>query len=373
MRMEWGYRQPVDVHFGRGILDSLPDAVDRLGGHKGLLVTSPSFVSRGVAGRLVDMCGGRLAAVYSGVSPNPDVTECDACAAMLRDGGCDFVVALGGGSVIDCAKAAAAVCRADAAAAEYLDGRPLPSDVLPIIAIPTTAGTGSEVTPVSVLSDHSHGIKAPLRCDGFYPRIALVDPSLTDSMSPYMTACTGFDVLCHAIEAYWSRRHQPVCDALAIQVARLVLDNLLRAFTEPTDTEARDRMAEASVTAGMAFALPGTNCAHVCSYPLTGRYNIPHGEACAMTIDSFIRLNGRKGSDRAVSLACALGYDSPEVLADAVSALKSATGMRPDLSEFHLGDADVESIAAACMHPNMRNNPVEVTYDELLQLFRALA
>ena len=92
-----------------------------------------------------------------------------------------------------------------------------------------------------------------------------------------------------------------------------------------------------------------------------------------MTIDSFIRLNGRKGSDRAVSLACALGYDSPEVLADAVSALKSATGMRPDLSEFHLGDADVESIAAACMHPNMRNNPVEVTYDELLQLFRALA
>ena len=370
--MAWTYRQPVEVHFGRGVVEYLAEAIKRIGGHRGLLVTSPSFVRRGIVGDLAVRYGSAVVGIYSAVSPNPDVTECDACAAMLRENGCDFVVALGGGSVIDCAKAAAAVCRDTLPAAAYLDGAQLPASVLPIIAIPTTAGTGSEVTSVAVLSDHARGLKAPLRSDGFYPKVAIVDPALTDSMSPRMTACTGFDVLCHAIEAYWSRNHQPVCDALAIQAARLVLDNLLKAFDEPADTVARDRMAEASVTAGLAFALPKTNCAHVCSYPLTSRYGIPHGEACAMTIDSFIRLNGRKGSDRAATLAHALGFDSPDALADAVHSLKTATGMRLDLKEYRLGAAEVESLARACLHPNMRNNPVYVTLDDLLQLFSDL-
>ncbi|MDE6334238.1 MAG: iron-containing alcohol dehydrogenase [Muribaculaceae bacterium] len=370
--MEWTYRQPVEIHFGRGKLDYLPEAIRKTGARRGLLVTSPSFVRRGIAARIMDLCGDTLSGIYSGVSPNPDVAECDACADMLRSGQCDIVVAVGGGSVIDCAKAAAAVCRGTAPAAGYLDGNPLPAGILPLIAVPTTAGTGSEVTSVAVLSDHRRGIKAPLSSDGFYPRIAIVDPSLTDTMSPYMTACTGFDVLCHAIEAYWSRNHQPVCDALAVQAANLVLGYLPAAFADPADTEARDQMAEASVMAGLAFAIPKTNCAHVCSYPLTARYGIPHGEACAMTIDRFIRLNGRKGSKRAVSMARSLGFDGPDALADAVHELKVATGMRLDLKEFRLGEADVASLAEACMHPNMRNNAAEVTSADLLQLFKDL-
>lgn len=370
--MEWTYRQPVEIHFGRGKLDYLPKAIRKTGGRRGLLVTSPSFVRRGIAAHLMELCSDTLVGVYSNVSPNPDVAECDACADMLRRERCDIVVAVGGGSVIDCAKAAAAICRGTAPAAGYLDGNPLPAEILPLIAVPTTAGTGSEVTSVSVLSDHRRGIKAPLSSDGFYPRVAIVDPSLTDSMSPYMTACTGFDVLCHSIEAYWSRNHQPVCDALAVKAARLVLDNLPSAFADPTDTASRDRMAEASVMAGLAFAIPKTNCAHVCSYPLTSRYGIPHGEACAMTIDRFIRLNGSKGSERTMSLARSLGFYGPDDMAHAVHELKVATGMRLDLKEFHLGEADVESLAAACMHPNMRNNAVEVTFSNLLQLFEDL-
>ena len=369
----WDYRQPVEIHFGSGSMQYISEAIKRVGGKHGLLITSPSFVRNGKADTLVTLSGGAIDAIDASVSPNPDVTHCDACAELIRQHGYDFVVALGGGSVIDCAKAAAAISLSDKPAACYLDGMPLPQSALPLIAMPTTAGTGSEVTSVAVISDHTRGLKVPLSADTLYPRIAIVDPMLTAGMSPYLTACTGFDVLCHAIEAYWSRRHQPVCDALAIKAARLVLDNLLEARQPLPSAKAREHMAEASVLAGLAFAQPRTNSAHVCSYPLTSRYGIPHGEACAMTIDHFIRFNAANGCQRTMSLAHALGFVSPEALAVRISNLKQNCDLRLGLAEFKLTHADIESLADACMHPNMTSNPVKVTYSDLLDLFTVLA
>lgn len=371
--MDWNYAQPVRIKFGNGILKQLGAEIDTLKGTNGLLVTSRSFVSRGMAADICASSGGRLKQVYGKVSANPDVKECDECARLLREGKCDFVVALGGGSVMDCAKAAATLALTDESVTAYLGtGKAVPQPHLPLIAIPTTAGTGSEITCVSVLSDHEHGIKSPINSDGFYPAVALVDPELTLTVSPYMTACTGFDVLCHAIEAYWSIHHQPICDALAIHAARLVMKHLLHTFQHPDDLASREMMAEASVTAGLAFTLPKTTSAHACSYPLTNLLGIPHGEACALTIAHFLRFNATHGCSRVETLAKELGYDSAETLARAIDTLKQATGLRLDLKDLNLTDTQFEALIQGSKHPNLLNNPVKVEEEDLRRMYAAM-
>lgn len=371
--MSWNYIQPVRIRFGNGSRNSLPDEITAISGSNGLLITSPSFEKRGIIDEIVQLSNGSIRHIYSHVSPNPDVTQCDECARILRDNHCDFVVALGGGSVLDCAKAAASFCTADTPAEQYLcSGLPIPKTHLPLIALPTTSGTGSEVTCVSVLSDHRRGIKAPLSSDSFYPAVAIIDPELTLSVPPHITASTGFDVLCHAIEAYWSIHHQPICDALAIKAARLVLSNILTAYNHPDDISARENMAEASVIAGLAFTMPKTTSAHACSYPLTNLLGIPHGEACALTITKFLLFNHAHGCGRIPTLANELGYSDPHQLADTIERLKLATGMRRDLKDFNLSADRIDALVKGSMHPNLKNNPIEVTEEDLRAIYDSL-
>lgn len=372
--MTWTYRQPVKIEFGQGVLSRLPAVLEGLGISRALLVTSPSFVKRGLVGSLLDDCRGALCGVYSDVSPNPDVAQCDVCSAMLRDLSCDGVVALGGGSVIDCAKAASVFSLSGRPASDYLaTGESIPARHLPLVAVPTTSGTGSEVTSVSVLSDHARGIKAPMAADSFFPAVALVDPDLTLTVPPRMTAVTGFDALCHAVEAYWSRNHQPVCDALAVEAARTLLANIAAAVARPGDIGARCAMSQGSLMAGLAFALPKTSAPHACSYPLTNMLGIPHGEACALTLDWFIRLNAARGDRRTAELATLLGFASPDALADEIVRLKKLTGLRTDLRDLALGDDAVERLACASRHPNLANNPMDVSLDDLRRMYAGLA
>lgn len=371
--MEWSYKQPVEVIFGRNTLDNLGEVIDKIGGRRGLLVTSRSFArDGGVAAHAVELAGGRLVEICSAVSPNPDVKECDDCVDAIRRHNCDFVVALGGGSVMDCAKAASVLCCGDISAAEAVAGLPLPASHIPVIAVPTTAGTGSEVTSVAVLSDHERGLKVPLNTTEMYPAVAIVDPQLTLSAPASLTASAGLDALCHAVEAFWSRHHQPVCDALALEAASLVMNNLERAVKNPGDIVARENMSLAAVIAGMAFAIPKTSAPHACSYPLTNRLGIAHGEACALTLTWFLRFNYRKGCERLRQLAVALGYDSPEALAEAIDSLAAAVGAMRSLASFNLSQGDIESLEKASMHPNLRNNPVDVTGRDIHELFSYL-
>lgn len=371
--MTWNYQQPVRIRFGNGLVNSLSDEVRAFGGHCGLLVTSASFARRGMVDHILSHTDGLIVAAYTSVAPNPDVSQCDACADLLRRHHCDFVVALGGGSVLDCAKAAATFCTADAPAADYLAARrPIPSTHLPLIAVPTTAGTGSEITCVSVLSDHTNGTKAPLAADSFYPALALVDPELTLTVPPHTTAATGMDVLCHAVEAFWSRFHQPVCDALALHAAALVLEWLPVACADGSDLTAREKMAEASVIAGLAFTIPKTTAPHACSYPLTNVLGIAHGEACGLTLAHFLRFNDAHQSDRPRALAAALGYADVAALATRIEQLRDTVGLRRDLRDLHLTAEQVEALVSGSKHPNLRNNPVDVTEQDLRDLYASL-
>lgn len=344
-----------------------------MGCSKGLLVSDPFFMESGLAEKIVKASGGVLTGIYSRISPNPETVEVDACAKQIRESGIDFLVALGGGSALDCAKAAGSICFTEDSIRKYHGtGESMPQKHLPLIAVPTTAGTGSEVTCVSVLSDKELGKKGPIVSNGFYPSIALIDPELTYTLPPYMTASTGIDVLCHAMEGFWSKGHQPICDALALHACKLVFRYLRTACNDPQNKEARAKMAEASVMAGLAFTLPKTTGPHACSFPLTNLLHIPHGEACGLTLDYFARMNADAQDGRIHEFAKELGFEDAYGMADAVQQLKADLGLRMDLKEFHLTDAQVADLVKISRHPNLYNNPVEVTDEMLNEMYQSM-
>lgn len=362
--MDWNYQQPVRLIFGNGRVNE----VQRLlaGSRRPLLVCDPSAVKNKTADRILAMHDHME--VFSGVSPNPDVTEVNRCSAIVREKKIDHIIAMGGGSVMDLAKAASA-------AVQYIEeyhgtGKPIPEITIPLTAVPTTAGTGSEVTCVAVLTDRACGKKAPINSDFFYPKTAVIDPELTLTLPPQVTASCGIDVLCHAVEGYWSRGHQPICSALAVRAIRTVFRYLPTAYRQPENLAAREKMAEASVLAGLAFTLPKTTSSHACSFPLTSRYGIPHGEACGLTLDYFIRLN--TGDSRTRELADLLGYDSVGDFADAVLALKRELHLRTNLKDLRLSEEEIRELAEASHHPNLDNNPVKVSHRDLEWLYQSL-
>lgn len=371
--MKWIYEQPVSIVFGSGRIRELVELIKKTGGNKGILITTEPFASNGIADSVIAESDGLIMQKFTNVSPNPDVNEVDECALLIRENGINFVVAMGGGSVMDCAKAAASICTTEDSIRKYHGtGKKLPDSCLPLIAIPTTSGTGSEVTCISVLTDHEIKKKAPVVSENFFPKYALIDPELTLSMPPKLTAITGMDVLCHAIEGFWSKGHQPICDACAIYAAKLVFDNILKVYNEPDNIKLREKLAEASVIAGLAFTLPKTTSSHACSFPLTNIYNIPHGEACALTLDYFVRINGNADDGRVKHLAAELGFCSVDEMADKIHELKEKMGMRCDLKDLKLSDKDIDELVMISHHPNLLNNPVEITDDILYDMYNSM-
>lgn len=370
--MNWEYIQPVTIKFGNGMIKQLKDVVKSLGAENGILICDSFFLSNGYAQRLVAESEGVLSVIYGDVSPNPDVSEVDKCADIMRENNIGFAVALGGGSALDCAKAAATICLTDDSIEKYHGtGVAVPPNHLPLIAVPTTAGTGSEVTCVSVLTNHKNGKKSPIVSNNFYPSVAIIDPELTYSMPKKVTASTGIDVLCHAVEGFWSKGHQPVCDALALRATELVFQYLYRAYENPDDAEAREKMCEASVIAGLAFTLPKTTASHACSFPLTNLHGIPHGEACGLTLDYFARINADAENGRVNDFARKLGFKDTYEMADAIHDLKEKLGLLNDLKKFNLSDDQIEELVRISRHPNLYNNPVDITDDMLREMYQS--
>jgi alcohol dehydrogenase len=373
--MNWDYIQPVKIKFGKGRISEVKDIARELNAERGLLVADPFFFTNGLAEKIVRKSDGMIVASFGDISPNPDVTEVDACAEIIREKNIGFVVALGGGSSMDCAKAAASIALTEDSIRRYHGtGLAMPMEHLPLIAVPTTAGTGSEVTCVSVLTDHANGKKSPIVSDGFFPSYAVIDPELTYTMPPKVTAGTGIDVLAHALEGFWSRGHQPVCDACAEHAADLVFKYLYKAYLNPTDEEAREKMCEASLIAGLAFTLPKTTASHACSFPLTNIHHIPHGEACGMTLDYFAKINakGKEGA-RIDEFARKLGFKDTFDMADEIHRLKEKMGLRNDLKDLHLSEEEIAELVRVSRHPNLYNNPVEITDEMLDEMYHSLA
>lgn len=374
----WQFNLPVRIEFGIGKRKNLKTYIDDIGGKAGVLVCSRSFARNGIADKFVEMSGGALKAIFSDIRPNPTTDNVNDCVALLRKTNADFAIALGGGSPMDCCKAACAIAKGNDFIEPYHSGgKPInPDEVIPMIAVTTTSGTASEVTNISVLTDLKQNLKNPMNDPAMYPKIALIDPELTLTVPPQITASTGLDVLSHAIESYWATLNQPICSACSVYAARLVFKYLERTYNNPADPEARSKMAEASIVAGVAFSHPRTTGSHACSFPLTNIYGVPHGEACAFTLDYFIKFNADNadGDGRITALAKDCGFDSAYEMADEITAMKKRMGMRCRLSEIGCTtDEQISELTEKSMSMLMKRNPIELTKDDIYNMYKALA
>ena len=375
--MEWEFNLPVKLVFGNGKRHNLNDYINEIDGKCGVLVCGKSFTKNGIAEEFIKNSNGRLKAVFSDIRPNPTTDNVDNCVKLIRERGADFAVALGGGSPMDCCKAACAIAKGkDVIRSYHSEGKPVSADeAIPMIAFATTSGTASEVTNISVLTDVEKNLKNPMNDSAMYPKIAVIDPELTLSVPKQVTASTGLDVLSHAIESYWSVLNQPVCTACSIYSARLVFEWLEKAYNEPDNLEAREKMAEASIVAGVAFSHPRTTGSHACSFPLTNIYGVPHGEACAFTLDYFVKFNAdyADGDGRITALAKDCGFESPYAMADEISAMKERMGMKSRLSEIGCTtEEQIKELTEKSMSMLMERNPIVLTKDNIFEMYQKL-
>lgn len=375
--MQWEFNLPVKLVFGSGKRNDLAKYIDEIGGSRGVLVCGNSFCKNGVADEFLRLGGGKIVEIFSDIRPNPTTDNVNDCVRLMREVDADFAVALGGGSPMDCCKAACAIVRGDDKIEPYHSlGKPISAkEAIPMIAVTTTSGTASEVTNISVLTDINQNLKQPMNDPAMYPKIAVIDPELTLTVPPQVTASTGLDVLSHAIESYWSTLNQPICSACSIYAARLVFEWLEKAYTEPENLTAREKMAEASIVAGVAFSHPRTTGSHACSFPLTNIYGIPHGEACAFTLDYFVKFNAKHADSdgRLDALAKDCGFDSAYEMADEISAMKKRMGMRSRLSEISCtSDEQIAELTKKSMSMLMKRNPIELSESDIGEMYNKL-
>ncbi len=319
---------PTKLVYGIGILGNIADEVRSFGKRRAILVTDKVLIKAGPVDRVKEAFRGtgiEIPCTFSDVPPNSTIAAVEKCASLARQNNCDMLIATGGGSVMDTAKVANILIVKGGNVSDHMGAYLLDSNekLLPAIFIPTTAGTGSEVTKVAVIADPKNNVKLPFAEDQFLPDLAILDPEVTVSMPGKLTAATGMDALTHAIEAYVDKEWSPASDALALHSIKLISGNILQACARPKDLQARGAMLAGSFLAGIAFSHSMVGMAHGISHALGGVYNIPHGLANALILPEVMEYNLDARMDRFADIATALGISFPQVVNQGRSLLKS--------------------------------------------------
>lgn len=339
----WSYRNPVDVRFGRG---SIAKTADLLAGRSYALVTYPDAYFRSLSAELEAKAGKPLI-VVDDIAPNPDIIllekQTARFAGLARQP--DVIVALGGGSVIDSAKVFASAPGDFARMDAYLKKRARPDTLKPVqlIAIPTTAGTGSEVTCWGTVWDGGNGVKHSLAHPGLYPQYAIVDPDLMIGKPRDLTVQTGLDALSHSLESLWNKSANPISMAHAVQAARAIIAALPLLASDLRNIELREKMARASTSAGFAFSNTKTAIAHSLSYPITLRHGVPHGIACSFSLPMIIRSVANQGGICAEGLQAIFGTDH-EGASRKLAATLQSLGVSTDYRDYGLGEEEFRDL-----------------------------
>ena len=380
--MSFEFTAPARIIFGEG---KLGDAA-RLAASMG----SRALVVEGRSGRaeplVLALREQRISTTTLRVASEPTVSLVELGTAHARRERCDVVVALGGGSVIDAGKAIAALITNEAPLRDYLEvigkGRPLTNRSAPLIAIPTTAGTGAEVTRNAVLMAEAERVKVSLRSALMLPAVALIDPELTYSLPPAITASTGLDALTQCIEPFVSPNANPLSDAVAREGIRRAAGALRRVFRDAADVDARRDMAVASLCGGLALANAKLGAVHGFAAPLGGMFPIPHGVACARLLPSVAEMNVRALRARAPSSSALDRYDEVARIVTGNHAARAEDAAAwlealveelavPRLTTYGVTSEDITRVVAAARQASsMQGNPIVLTDDELTEAFR---
>ena len=381
--MNFEFAAPTRIIFGEGRLADVPKIVSAMGS-RALVVEGRSGRAESLVRQLGDV---GLATTTLQVSSEPTIALVEAGLAQARRERCDVVVALGGGSVVDAGKAISALLTNDAPVRDYLEvigkARPLANRAAPFIAIPTTAGTGAEVTRNAVLMAEDEQVKVSLRSPLMLPAVAVIDPELTYSLPPSVTASTGLDALTQCIEPFVSPQANPLSDAVAREGMHRASGALLRAFRDGSDREARRDMAVASLCGGLALANAKLGAVHGFASPLCGMFPVPHGMACARLLPLITEINVRAIRARMPNAAAVGRYDEVAriVTGDASArAEDAAVWLRelvaelsvPGLASYGVKGGDIPRVVAAARQASsMQGNPIVLTDAELCEALGA--
>jgi alcohol dehydrogenase class IV len=369
------------ILFGEGVLAEVAPSAAQMGS-RALLLTGATPGRAAPLARALEAAA--MVSLPLSIAGEPTIAQICSAAEFARDERCDVVVAMGGGSAIDAGKALAALLTNPGEPLDYLEvigrGQPLLHPSAPFIAIPTTAGTGSEVTRNAVLASPEARVKASLRGPGMLPRLAVVDPELTLDLPPAVTASTGLDALAQLIEPYVSRRANPMTDMFCTEGLRHAALALPRAWENGRDRAARSAMCWASLLGGLALANAGLGAVHGFAAPIGGMFPAPHGAVCAALLPHVIEINVEALQTRAPQSDALRRYDAVARLltgqahataGDAVWWLQELTRRFaiPPLREYGVRESDFPALtAAAARASSMKGNPIELTEEEMTEI-----
>ena len=371
--------QPAHTSIGKGWIQEIPRHIDVIAGKKALVVSDEGLEKIGTVREVLEVLerAGKPYALYTGVKPNPTVSIVNEAKNIYDREGCDYLIGIGGGSPLDVSKAVSILASNGGKVEDYNGLDKSQKAGAPLIAINTTAGTGSEVTRAYVVTDEVRKSKMLMVDANCLSYLAINDPDLMVGMPPALTAATGMDALTHAIEAYVAKSHFPFTDGIALEAVALIAKSLEKAYEDGRNIEARTDMCWAEYMAGLAFSNAGLGMVHAMAHQLGGFYNTPHGVANAILLTHVMRYNTSACKERYADIAKALGIQTAKMTSDqaANAAIEYIEGMAermkiPKLSETAFKPGDVITLSLHALEDTgMPENPKEASLVDVQKVF----
>ncbi len=354
---------------GPDSIEQIADIVKDYGASRVLIISDKGVARAGLIDRPKALleAAGIAVSILDDTPPEPEVEQANAIVTAAKNSGCDMVVGIGGGSAMDVAKLTAVLLNNDVTLRELLDKAPIPRRGLPTLMIPTTAGTGSETTPNSIVLVPEDELKVGIVSPKLMPDCVILDPKMTLGLPPAITASTGMDALCHAIECYTSKKGNPFSEMIALKAISLITRSIRRAFNTGTDIDARHDMLLGAMYGGMCIATSSTTAVHALAYPLGGKYRIAHGVSNAILLPFVMRFNAVGNEDKFRDVAVAMGLDVDPAdskaatgkFIEAIFELNRDLRIPSDLKRWNITAADLETLVegAAKVTRLLDNNP----------------
>jgi alcohol dehydrogenase class IV len=373
--ISFNYNLPVNIVFGCGKVNQVGE-LTRPYGTRALIVTGKSSAKKsGLYDKVAKSleAAGIASVLFDQVAQNPLTTTAVSGAEFARENDCQVVVAIGGGSIMDCAKAIAFLALNDGDINDYIYARKTSDKALPLVLIPTTCGTGSEGNGFAVLTNPENGDKKSLRCNAIVAKVSIVDPECMMTMPKHVMASVGFDALCHCMEAYTSRIAQPFTDALSIYAIKLLADNLVKVYQGTDDKSAWEKVTLASTIGGMVINTAGVTLAHGMEHPASGLKDIVHGKGLAALTPVIIEASHKGNHFKFAEIARAFGGLTAVDLAPKIRELLKELDLECTLSDLGIEEKDIPWMSENCMKvsaASVANNPVVFTQEEIAEIYR---
>lgn len=377
------FKTTAKIIFGNGAVRAVGEEAKAIRANKALIVTDSGILNAGLSKTLEESLSGSGIdyAIFGDVEADPRIEVVKNCVETAKKEGSDLLIALGGGSSIDTAKVTSILITNKGRIENYFGTDLITKRGIPNFAIPSTSGSGSEVTPIAILSDETEKLKNGIVSSHLFPSVAVLDPELALSLPAELTASTGMDALIHAVEAYTSVNATGMTDMLAFRAMELLYGNIRTAYANGRNLEARSKMMEGSLLAGMAFANAGVTAVHAFAYPIGAEFHIPHGVANTLMLSPVLSFNLLGNVSKFASIANIFGFSteglddlsSAEIALEAVERLVDDLKLPKHLSDFGVVENDIQALAESVMKVTriLANNPRVISVEDAMEIYRA--